>query len=71
MSQMNIEIDGVPHNWTIRKIAKKLGVTEIVVIKRLRTLGIKGRRPGGRILFTEDEAKRVITMRNSPLDNKT
>jgi hypothetical protein len=60
MSDMHIEIDGVPHNWTIRKMAKKIKMTERIVLERLKCLGIKGRKPGGRILFTEDQAKKVI-----------
>lgn len=51
---MNITIDGVPHNHTIRSLAKEAGVTPIVIIHRMRKLGINGVKPEGRILFPEE-----------------
>lgn len=57
---MDIRIDGVPHNWTIKKMAKEAGVTDIVIVHRLRKLGVVGVKPEGRILYTEAQAKAVI-----------
>lgn len=62
---MNIVIDGVERNWTIKKIAKEVGVTDIVIIHRLRCLGIKGVKPEGRILFSQQEADQMLRWNES------
>ena len=57
---MEIQIEGTSHNWTIKRMAKEAGVTDIVIIHRLRKKGIQGFKVPGRILFTEEQAKSVI-----------
>lgn len=57
---MDIWIDGIPHNWTIKKMAKAIGHEDIVVVHRLRKLGVKGFKVPGRILYTEKQAKAII-----------
>ena len=56
---MNITIDGVSRNWTIQKMAKKAKRTEIVIIHRLRVLGIKGVTLPSDRFFSDIEAKQI------------
>lgn len=46
-----------PH--TIKSLAKDLGVTDMIVIRKFRKLGIKGYRPTARVFYTQEEAEKL------------